>query len=46
MFAFHVDAVNVFMDWGLIMLFFTAIEEWVSAKVQHIAVNFIIIKIS
>ena len=32
MFDFHVDAGNIFMDWGLIMSFSTAIKEWVSTK--------------
>ena len=34
MFAFHVDANNIFMDWGLIMSFSTAIKESVSTKVH------------
>ena len=45
MFAFHVDAGNIFMDWDLIMSFSTAIKERISAKV-HIGYcnNSIIIK--
>ena len=31
---FHVDAGNIFMDWGLIMSFSTVIKEWVSTKVH------------
>ena len=34
MFAFHVDAGNIFVDWGFIMSFSTAIEEWVSTEVH------------
>jgi hypothetical protein len=32
MFALHVDAGNIFMDWGLIMSFSTVIKEWASTK--------------
>ena len=34
MFAFHVDAGNIYMDWGLIMSFSTVIKKWDSTKVQ------------